>query len=75
MAPIGLERGKHQVHPTVTVNLLLKRGQLEPCRDLKLAMHSYLSIEYESDEYKQKNIKKYQRFTRLNCIKREKLEE
>ena len=26
MAPIGLERGKHQVHPTVTVNLLLKRG-------------------------------------------------
>ena len=27
LAPIGLERGKHQVHPTVTVNLLLERGQ------------------------------------------------
>ena len=25
-APIGLERGKHLVHPTVTVNLLLKRA-------------------------------------------------
>ena len=64
---------KHQVHPTVTMNLLLKRGQSESCRDSKLTMHGSLNMKYESDKWKQKNIAKYQRFTRLNGPKREKL--
>ena len=73
MTPFGLERGKHQVHPTVTVNLLLERGQSEPCRDSKLTMHGNPNMKYELEKWKQKNIVKYQRFTRLNVTKREKL--
>ena len=44
MTPFSLERGQHQVHPTVTVNLLLKRSQSEPCRDSKLTMHGNLNM-------------------------------
>ena len=39
-----------KVHPTVTVNLLLKRDQSEPCRDSKLTMHGNLNMYYESEK-------------------------
>ena len=52
-------------------DVFLFQGQLEPCRGSKLAMHGFLNIEYESEKQKQKNIEKYQRFTRLNGTKRE----
>ena len=36
-------------------------------------MHGLLNIEYESEKQKQKNFEKYQRLTRLNGTKREKI--
>ena len=50
MAPIGLERGTHQVHPTVTMNPLLEKGQSEPCSDSNLARHGYLNMKYDSEK-------------------------
>ena len=61
---------------TVTVGCtwcFLFQGQREPCRGSKLTMHGSLNMKYESDKWKHKNIAKYQRFTRLNGPKREKL--